>query len=363
MSSNGPAVSVRKVTAAGFLALVAALAWTMLAWATPSKKARNGPLTLFAGRTISIPSSGMAARGKIAFARSSLDYIGPLAEIWVANPDGTGLRRVSRAPGFVLDTTPSWSPDGKRLVFTRCSLHDGCAVWAVNADGTGQHELSKECPDLRSSSCVTDYGAEYSPDGHWVVYNHASDPAEIAIATPDLDNVHSFPVPTATPDIGALAWSPDSHRIAFEARNETKSAVFIAKIDGSDLRRVTPWRLNAYDGGQIDWSANGARILFRSTTLDQNGAPRGGDIYTVRPDGTGLRRLTHVPPRTTNLDLGSFSPNGKWIVFATTAGTTPKRTFPKNGSDIFRMRIDGTGLARVTRTKTDEFSPTWGRTR
>jgi len=333
---------VTKVSAAGLAALGAALAWTMLAQATPS-----------------------AVRGKIAFARYRFVDNPLRREIWVSNPDGTGLRRVSKAPANVVDSSPSWSPDGKRLVFTRCSTDEGagCAVWAVNADGTGQRELSTSCPDLQSSSCIEDDGAAYSPDGHWVVYNHASDPAEIAIANPDFRDVHAFPAPAATPDVGAFAWSPNGRRIAFEARNDTKSAVFIANTDGSNLRRLTPWRLKAYNADKIGWSANGERILFRSTTSESHGAvPPDGDVYTIRPDGTHLRRLTHLP-RGSGLQLGSFSPNGKWIVFATTAGATRKGSFPGRWPDVFRMRSDGSDRVPVTRTRNWEGSPTWGKAR
>jgi Tol biopolymer transport system component len=302
-------------------------------------------------------------RGKIAFARYRFVDNPLRREIWVSNPDGTGLRRVSKAPANVVDSSPSWSPDGRRLVFTRCSADEsaGCSVWAVNADGSDQHELSKQCPDMLSASCIGDDGAAYSPDGRWIVYNHGSSTPEIAIANPDLGNVHAFPVPAATPDVGAFAWSPNGRRIAFEARNDTRSAVFIVNTDGSHLRRLTPWRLKAYDGDQIGWSAKGARILFRSTTSDSHGAlAPDGDIYTIRPDGTHLRRLTHLPVGS-GLELGSFSPNGEWIVFATTVGATPKGSFPGTWPDIFRMRSDGTGRVPVTGTRNWEGSPTWGK--
>jgi Tol biopolymer transport system component len=330
-------VSVSKVIAAGLAALAAALAWTIVAQANPT-----------------------SAGGKIAFARYRFVDSPLRREIWVANPDGSGLRRVSHAPANVLDSNPSWSPDGKRLVFTRCSADEsaGCAVWAVNADGTNQHELTTQCPDLLSPSCIGDDGAVYSPRGNLLAFNHGGNPVEIAIADPNFGHMHGFPVPAATPDIGAIAWSPNGRRLVFEARNETHSAVFIANTDGSHLRRLTPWRLKAYNGDQIDWSVSGG-ILFRSTTSIQTTAlPPDGDIYTIHPNGTHLRRLTHLPPGS-GLELGSFSPDGRWIVFATSAGAASNGggTWP----DIFRMRIDGTGRAHVTQTRNWEGSPAWGK--
>src|SRR3712207_1899719 len=62
--------------------------------------------------------------------------------------------------------------------------------------------------------------------------------------------------------------SPDGRRIAFErltspiARPRLRRAVYVMNTDGTGVRRLTPWRLNAGDGP--DWSPDGSRILFRS---------------------------------------------------------------------------------------------------
>ena len=308
--------------------------------------------------------------GPIAFARYRFVDSPLRQEIWVANPDGSGLRQVSHAPANFRDSNPSWAPDGKRLVFTRCPTADDgtCQIWAVNADGSGQRMLSAPCSDPTSSSCVSEDNAVYSPDGRTLVYNRGTPDvgrSEIAMSDPNLEHARIIRLaPTATPDIGAFAWSPGGGAVAFEARSETKSAIFVMKANGRRFRQLTPWRLRAYNGDQIDWSADGRLILFRSTTSEEpgRGLPPHGDIYTIHPNGTGLRRLTHLPLGS-GLELGSFSPDGKWIVFASSAGAT---TFPDGGGpwpDIFRMKVDGTGLRPVTRTKNWEGSPEWGNAR
>ena len=73
-------------------------------------------------------------------------------------------------------------------------------------------------------------------------------------------------------------------------------------------------------------------------------------IYVVRPDGTGLRQLTRFKAGTAVLSY-SFSPDGKWIMFAKSG---------KGGEpDIFVMRANGTDIRPVTRTNTWDSAPDW----
>jgi len=67
----------------------------------------------------------------------------PINELWVANADGSGAKRLLRVKGYI--SFPSWDPSGSRLAFTRNSAEEatggleakpGNKVMAINADGT-----------------------------------------------------------------------------------------------------------------------------------------------------------------------------------------------------------------------------------
>jgi TolB protein len=90
-----------------------------------------------------------------------------------------------------------------------------------------------------------------------------------------------------------------------------------------------------------DWSPDGRRILFQRD-LAQHG---NYDIYSIRPDGSGLRRLTRSPAFDAD---AHFSPNGKSIVFGS------DRT---GNADVFVMRRNGTGVRRITRCPSFDAYP------
>jgi Tol biopolymer transport system component len=181
------------------------------------------------------------ANGLIAFVHER--GIGNEA-IEVVRPDGSG--RASIVP---YGSSPSWSPDGKRLVFDAFRGGKETEVFVVNADGTGLRRIKNP-------------GAgDFEP-----------------------------------------AWSPEGRRIAFMSRPNSSAAfeIYVVNADGSGRRRLTR---NYVRDESPAWSPEGTRIAF-----DRIGS-RGG-IYTVRPNGRGLRRLT----RARDIDP-SWSPDGRLIAF------------------------------------------------
>lgn len=96
-----------------------------------------------------------STRGRIAFVRRT----GPrtVPQIWLARSDGSGQRQLTRGGG----SQPSWSPDGRRLAFSRVSLSGpGSSLYTVRPDGRGLKRLSR----LRAESPA------WSPDGRRIAF-------------------------------------------------------------------------------------------------------------------------------------------------------------------------------------------------
>ena len=86
--------------------------------------------------------------------------------LYVINRDGTGLLQLTKGPTTDSDSRPVFSPDGRQIVFLRNT--GGCSIdyWRVNADGTGEQQVSDErlC-DLSTAAL----GYDWSPDGKDIV--------------------------------------------------------------------------------------------------------------------------------------------------------------------------------------------------
>ena len=304
--------------------------------------------------------------GLIAFTRYRLQDKPLWSEIWVANPDGTGLLKVSHSPVAVEEDQPHFSPDGTWIVFTRCPV-GACSLWLVHPDGTEQRRLSPPCsPKAIPPVCVDESNASFMPDGKHIVfqYEHGrirhdaiehSDLAEFDLAGKHLTIL--FRSPAFHGDVHAPRASPDGKRLAFERVDSLRGkpqAIFVANIGGGALRRLTSWSMGATSP---DWSPDGQLILFRNSKDDSELNP-GTNLFTVRPDGTGLHQLTHLSPYHYAL-AGSWSPDGTSIVFATDRGATPN---PRGGTfaDIFTMRLGDSTTTQVTHAANLDGWPTWG---
>jgi Tol biopolymer transport system component len=105
-----------------------------------------------------------------------------------------------------------------------------------------------------------------------------------------------------------------------------------------------------------DWSPTGEWITFASD--------RGGsfEVYLIRPDGSGLRKLVGGGGRNNH---PHFSPDGCWVVFTSQrAGYSAEEASlprqPQPYGDLFVVRLDGTGLLRLTHNGFEEGTPAWG---
>jgi Tol biopolymer transport system component len=144
------------------------------------------------------------------------------------------------------------------------------------------------------------------------------------------------------------AWSPDGAHLVF-SRNETGgqgaalNGLWTVGFDGMGQVRITQ---DAGDRG-ASWGKTN-RIAFHSTRLTQ--ATGTDEIFTVKPDGTGLTRLTNTLAEDHN---PAWSPDGSRIVFASDRAMRGRGTM-----HLWMMNADGTGLTQLT-FGTGEDQPAW----
>ena len=306
------------------------------------------------------------ANGRLAF-RTYFDRQQSWGAVFTVNADGTGARQITHPQRGTADDQPSWAPDGSLISFTRCSQGSLCHVYVAAPDGRGLAPVGRPCPaGANETTCSDDANASFSPDSKHIAFTRATgrvrnDPSgegwieHSALTIVNRDGSDRRVVYQGAPfsgDQNYPVFSPDGKQLVFErhvsgfARPARRRAVFVIGVDGSGLRRLTPWAED--DGDNPDWSPDGKWILFHSHV--EQSRPQ-SQYFLIHPDGTGRRQITHFP-NGTHVASASFSPDGKAIVFS---------KGPEGGNiDVWTMRLDGSQVTRITRSPLWQSAPAWG---
>lgn len=286
--------------------------------------------------------------GRIAFAR--FDPAQQDDVTFTANPDGSDMRPL--LPGFT-SGAPHWSPDGREVAVIS-GLGAICPPTCVGntvivnpASGAyrvlgpqGFPAVSTFCsiwsPDAGHFACEGGNDDDASVNGIYTI--RSSDGAGLTRIT-DAGGMHDIPID----------YSPDGRHIVFGRVGEnnactTRSALYVVNIDGTGLRRITPWGFCDDDGS---WSPDGRQIAF----VKPNGA-----LFVVHPDGTGLAQIQIATHSRSFAGDVSWSPDGTKMVFILAAPT---------GSHSYQEGIatadaDGTDVRFATVSPTFDHSVDWG---
>jgi TolB protein len=305
---------------------------------------------------------------------------GPSGEIRTAawSPDGMQVvfhRRLtfqrkpwvktwSKHPQYELTLTnggPSFSPAGDRFAFVgQAEKAKGAGLMMANV-GDETSQVVYRDPERNV------LGPQWSPKGDKIIFgigvfnaffngfhglflkpaDRAEGGAQVAMVNPDGSGFREL---TTGPNNNAFpSMSPDGRRFVYRTFGPEGDGLRIMDIATRQVTSIA----SGYDNFPL-WSPRGDLIMFsRQAEGDY-------EIYTIRPDGTGLKRLTHAHGNDAHM---AWSPDGEQILFASTRmGFKDEITYtdaPQPYGEIFVMRADGSHVEQLTDNQWEEGTPGW----
>jgi serine/threonine protein kinase len=241
-------------------------------------------------------------------------------QIYTANTDGSDSW-FAAGPG----DSPSWSPDGQQIAFNgRGGMADGVGLYIMRIGGEPQRYVSQEVRHTRWSPdgtriaydslrtgfvlsklflCLLDkepYECElpglpgempaWNPQGNMLVYRDCDEEGNCSLSIVDVDRAGAMTGQRRIPNTGndfSPDWSPDGNFIVYSRKvSESDFNIYTIRPDGSDLKRLTG---TPYLEVTPSWTPDGRQILFRSNRGDSWG------IYIMNADGTNQRKIIDAP--------------------------------------------------------------------
>lgn len=261
----------------------------------------------------------------------------PVTDIYSMGADGSNVKALTK-DGH--SHGPSWSPDGRRILFIHDSTlrtkpayreqkefesHHPVELYVMDTDGNNPKLIRRLEPVIN--------GAAWSPDGRTLAITCLPEAlANRPQSTAESMRAGLFLLPAngqgelrlLFPNAFAPSWSPDGKELAFSVKHPRgRWAIHVANADGShDVQLTDPSRI----GCSPAWSPNGKLIAF-DEFVDQQGRQQ---IFVMDADGSHVRQLTNDP----NWSCGhpSWSSDGGRIAFSCRSASAPCGTVSSVGS-------------------------------
>jgi TolB protein len=270
-------------------------------------------------------------RSLIAF-QSSSESLGP-SQIYLMNSDGSNITQLTN--GYA-NKAPSWSPDGRFLVFGRQISMGSAKGKSLDKTQIIKYDLEHHSEERIITSDETVSSPVWSPQGDSIMYLYATKyGVGDGLFVIDQNGKNARKIgPYGGED--SFSWSPDGNQIASVVSDDDgRTHLAVMNNDGSDLNIV---------GGECcgaqspSWSPDGNTIVFTAKWGDECC----WEIFTVRPDGSNLTQIT-------TSDRGDYEP--RW------SPDSSKLVFKSKGR-LWVINVDGEDLRQIVHLQDTQF-PSW----
>jgi hypothetical protein len=227
--------------------------------------------------------------GRLLFAAITDDR----ERLYTVGADGRGLRPVFKDTDSAFYLEPTWSPDGRRVAFTRAEdspVGPAPSVHVAGAGGSRRRELTPGAMSVQP---------DWSPDGRRIAFMSVVDVETGKISVMDADGSHARQFAGTPTSDGEPRWSPDGRRLAVSAYGGAgNDDVAVIDVRSGRFRRLTS--SPAYEHSPA-WSPDGRRIAY----------VKDGAVHVMRADGSGDRAITRSRKDT----APAWSPDGRRLSF------------------------------------------------
>jgi hypothetical protein len=260
-------------------------------------------------------------------------FPGPNGQIAYDQNGYTGIHRIdpSGQLGFAVASPPNarsaaWSPDYRTIAYS-AEVGGNTDIYTVRFDGTDTRRITTDL--------AADSEPAWSPDGARIAFTRSDSTLYVVNGTGTLESPLHGGLAGRSPN-----WAPDGQTIAY-----VTPANRIATVDAQTgaIVQVTGLHGDGCCDLAPNWSPDGQRIAFASSR------PEAPGIYTVDPDGTGLRRIR------SSGSAPAWSPDGTMLTYHEGACGGPRCSF-----ELGRMNADGSGSTSITGASNPVSNPDWG---
>ena len=283
------------------------------------------------------------------------------SDIYVMNDDGSGRRRLTTNTRSI-DRDPRWSPDGKRIAFTRFMdkerTQTSSELFVMNADGTDQKRLTH--------NTVADGYPSWSPDGQYLVFTSKHN-RKYEVYVIELASTTTKRLTGAEGELGSGVpdWSPDGREIAYEkfisnGGGLTHKNIYLMSASGEQQHPLFP---DPQEGAATvimrffpRWSADGKRILFYEVQWRADERKRHLVVQRIRGLKTEIKAIKQRLGDDNNwlISGAGWMENDRAIIFSMKVKDKPNPNY-----DLYRYVFETRHLRRLTRDASNERNPDW----